>query len=153
MRAGSGRYGLRVWLGDLAQAHLVTRQPHSANTDAQYYQAIVGDCHTVTAYGTITALQEGGGKDSDTNSYTSMTNCDESSASTPLQKWRSYSTKETQLVREYIADHIARGQTVSLREGAKFIAVHQMDRSEKNIQDNKVKSLLKALPCRLIPSL
>ena len=83
------------------------------------------------------------------------TNCDESSASTLLQKRRSYSTKETQLVREYFADHIARGQSVSLRECAKFLAVHQIDRSEKNIQDNTVKNLLKALPeaCRLIPSL
>ena len=120
--------------------------PHSANTEAQYYQAIVGDRHTVTAYRTMTALQEGdsGGKDSDTKSYISTTNCDESSASTPLQKRRSYSTKETQLVREYV--DIARGQSVSLRECAKFLSVHQMDMSEKNIQDNKVKSLLKALP-------
>ena len=39
-------------------AHLVTRQmSHSATTEAQYYQAIVGDKHALSAYGTMTALR------------------------------------------------------------------------------------------------
>lgn len=47
-------------MGVSTQAHLVTRHmSHSANTEAQYYPAIVGDRHAVEAYDTMTALREG----------------------------------------------------------------------------------------------
>lgn len=47
-------------LGDSAQAHLVTgHMSRSTNTEAMYYQAIIGDRHAVTTFNTMTALREG----------------------------------------------------------------------------------------------
>ena len=46
-----GATSVALKLGDTATAHLVTRQlSHSAATESQYYQAIVGDRHAVEAF-------------------------------------------------------------------------------------------------------
>ena len=44
---------------------------HSANTEVQYYQAIVGDRHAMEAYGTMTALREGDSGGTEMNSMRS----------------------------------------------------------------------------------
>ena len=136
-------------LGDSAKAHLVTRHmSHSASTEAQYYQAIVGDQHAVSAYGIMTALREGGGGGADAKSTADQDQAGKSeviskTASTPVQKRRTYTAEETKAVQDYFSHHISHGETASLRECAQFLLEHPLHRSEKNIQD-KVKSLSKA---------
>ena len=139
-------------LGDSAQAHLVTRHmSHSASTEARYYQAIIGDRHAVSAYGTMTALREGGSDERGKSlaRRSGSRDRDESSAArsgddvNPVQRRRVYSARETNFIEEFFDAVIQRGDRVSLRECAKFLKAHPMDRSDKNIQD-KVKSLVKS---------
>ena len=55
-----GATSVAMNIGDSSTAHIVTRQmSHSASTEANYYQAIVGDRHALSAYDTMTALREG----------------------------------------------------------------------------------------------
>ena len=56
-----GATSVALNLGDTATAHLVTRHlSHSAATESQYYQAIVGDRHAVEAFGSMENLRAGG---------------------------------------------------------------------------------------------
>ena len=106
--------GVSMW------AHLVTRHmPHSANTEEQYYQAIVGDRHAMEAYGTMTALREG---DSGETEMNSMHSGDDMAGTSPhvqartsrLQKCWLYSDEETQLVQILFAKEIYRGKSVRI---------------------------------------
>ena len=123
-------------LGDSSQAHLVTRHmAHSANTEAMYYQAIVGDRHAVSAYNTMTALRDKQQAVQDDGSRDDLT--------PTKQRRRHYSEKDTKLISKYFARHIREGVSASLRECSQFLKLHPMERSYKNIQD-KVKSLMKS---------
>ena len=55
-----GATSVALNLGKSASANLVTRQmSHSVNTEAIYYQAIVGDKHAASAYSTMSNLRTG----------------------------------------------------------------------------------------------
>ena len=117
-------------IGDSVSAHLVTCQmSHSATTEAQYYQAIVGDKHALFAYGTMTALRrdpkqmrelsersESQGQ-RDTRNLSTASMSGEEGELTQLQKRRRFSSSETSL----IANHnIKKKISVSLSDCKSF---------------------------------
>lgn len=54
-----GSTEVAMHLGDTTDAHLITRHiAHSAATESRYYQAIVGDCHSLCAYNSMEGLRE-----------------------------------------------------------------------------------------------
>ena len=157
-------------LGSSATAHLVTRQmAHSATTEAQYYQAIVGDKHAASALSTMTNLMSGKGSETERSPKLSVTrpSAGEQVATSGSEGWsslykqevtsesqtsetesmrrarrRPFTVEETEAVRRYFSRHIEGRHSASLSECKTFLFRHKMDRSAKNIQD-KVRNLSK----------
>ena len=118
---------MALHLGNSTQAHLVTRQmSHSVNTDAQYYQAIVGDSHAMSAFKSMTELRNRRA-DSSTCSEVGVTE----QKSGELQRWRAFTAEETRVVMLYFKVHIAKRQSASLSECKDFLGVHTLKRSPK----------------------
>ena len=111
--------------GQTPEASLVTRQmSHSLNTEATYYQAIVGDSHAARAYSTMKQLQQETPSKQDDSSHTSRGIC------TPQQRCP-FSQEETDQVKKYFRENIARGVTVSLVECKSFISNTKLSRTPK----------------------
>lgn len=142
-----GATSVALKLGESAEAHLVTRQmSHSVSTDAQYYQAIVGDKHAAAAYSTMSNLRKERSSSGVPNSSLSSANrsAEESSDTcSSVQRRRGYTPKETRAIESYFGRQIMEGKSVSLTECNEFLSSHPMTRSPKNIQD-KVRSVIKA---------
>ena len=120
----------------LGVSYVVQGMSHSLNTEATYYQAIVGDSHAARAYSTMKRLQQETPSKQGDSSDTSRGIC------TP-QRRCPFSQEETDQVKKYFKENIARGVTVSLVECKSFISNTKLSRTPKNIQD-KVRNLLKA---------
>ena len=115
-----GATSVALHLGNSTQAHLVTMQmSHSVNTDAQYYQAIVGDSHAMSAFKSMTELRNRRA-DSSTCSEVGVTE----QKSGELQRRRAFTAEETRVVMLYFKEHIAKRQSASLSECKDFLGVH-----------------------------
>ena len=130
-----GRYGLQlpsatrvrkigattvaVKYGQSPKASLVTRQmSHSLNTEATYYQAIVGDQHAATAYTTMAELQQGTPTKQAEKSPEPPKEwlpVMPSPKCTPRQR-RRFSEEKTEDVKKFFQEQIENGMGVSLRE-------------------------------------
>lgn len=133
-----GATSVALNLGDTGEAHLVTRQlSHSAATDSQYYQAIVGDKHAAQAFESMEQLRTMRGVGKNTSDSPVV-----ASSETQLQKRRSFSLQETELVCGHFAKSLKLRVTPSLAECKRFVEQYGVQRSPKNIQD-KVKNLNK----------
>ena len=132
-----GATSVALNLGDTATAHLVTRQlSHSAATESQYYQAIVGDRHAVEAFGSMENLRAGGTGNVKEEKLASESPCKE------LQKKNTFSADETAYIQEHFTENVEERRTPSLARCKTFLELSGLQRSAKNIQD-KVKNLIK----------
>lgn len=127
-----GATSVAMNLGNTAKAHLVTRNmSHSLNTNAEYYQAVVGDTHAVTAFETMSELRETPKQDG----TVSKEHTPQSTPTRKLQQRRPYTTKESKKIMKYFASHIESAISPSLAECKAFLDAHDMVRTPKNIQD------------------
>ena len=144
-----GATSVALNLGKSASANLVTRQmSHSVNTEAIYYQAIVGDKHAASAYSTMSNLRTGQQTTPVTENEESTPNRienEEKSESTPnrirsTQQRRPY---ETEAIKRYFVFEIGAGDRVALAACKKILGLHDFSRTAKNVQD-KVRNLVLA---------
>ena len=131
-----GATSVALNLGKSASANLVTRQmSHSVNTEAIYYQAIVGDKHAASAYSTMSNLRTG-------QQTTPVTEKEESTLRSTQQR-RPYSDEETEAIKRYFVVEIGAGDRVALAACKKFLGLHHFSRTAKNVQD-KIRNLVHA---------
>jgi hypothetical protein len=128
-----GATSVALNVGDSATAQRVTRQlSHSAATESEYYQAIVGDSHTIQAFQSMEDLRRH--EDSQC-----MKDEEQVTPSRRLQKKRMFTAEETASVAEHFECHVKEKRTPSLDECKAFVQKHQFDRSGKSIQDKSQK--------------
>jgi hypothetical protein len=109
-----GATAVALNLGQSPKANLVTRQmSHSLNTEAMYYQAIVGYRHAASAFSTMSELRKERQK-------TPVTDCEEPLQQSTLshrgftQLRRAFSKEETESLESYFSEEISTGMSVSL---------------------------------------